>query len=248
MNKKQKQDLFLYGSIITICALIVLTVSFVMPSKPTYELTDVNQTTVDGTNNNTQTTTIGKVVIDPGHGGYDNGASSADGRIVEKEFDLKVAMKVKNVLEQNNVEVVMTRVNDEVSWSADNGEDLQARLDIATNEKADLMVSIHCNVSDEDIYNVSGSEVYANADQKNSTALAKSIVSELNKLKPDMPSRGVKTGVLHLTLFNKVPTVVVEMGFISNPKDVDYLYNNDTQDQMVNAIANGIINYLKADE
>ncbi len=251
MNKKQKQDLFLYGSIITVCALILLTFSIVMPKKPTYELVDadgavVNQT--DNGDNNNQPVYIGKVVIDPGHGGYDEGASSADGKIVEKEFDLKIAVKVKDILEQNNIQVIMTRINDNVTWSTDNGKDLQARLDIATKEKADLMVSIHCNVSDEDIYNVSGSEVYANPDQKTSTALAKSIVTELNKLSPEMPSRGVKTGVLHLTLFNKVPTVIVEMGFVSNPKDVDYLMNNETQNKMVEAIANGIINHLKADE
>ena len=248
MNKKQKQNLFLYGSIITVCALILLTFSFVMPDKPTYELvdTEVDSTTV--VNNNSQPTYIGTVVLDPGHGGYDVGASSADGRIVEKEFDLKIAIKVKDILEQNGVKVIMTRINDDVTWSNDNGKDLQARLDIATKEKADLMVSIHCNVSDEDIYNVSGSEVYANAEQKTSTALANSIVSELNKLSPEMPSRGVKTAVLHLTLFNKVPTVIVEMGFVSNPKDVEYLLKNETQNKMVEAIANGIINHLKTDE
>ena len=244
MNNKQKQDLFLYGSIITVCALILLTFSFLMPEKPTYQLVESEGIT----DNSARPTYIGTVVLDPGHGGYDEGASSEDGRIVEKEFDLKVAIKVKDVLEQNGVQVIMTRINDDVTWSTDNGKDLQARLDIATKEKADLMVSLHCNVSDVDIYNVSGSEVYANADQKTSTALAKSIVAELNKLSPEMPSRGVKTGVLHLTLFNKVPTVIIEMGFVSNPKDVDYLLNNETQNRMVEAIANGIINHLKADE
>jgi len=248
MNKKQ--NYFLFGIVGIVCALILLTCSFLMPEKPAYSVSSVDGNVVNQNNDsgNVRPTYIGTVVIDPGHGGYDNGASSADGRIVEKDFDLKIAIKVKDVLEANGVQVVMTRINDDISWPADNGKDLQARLDIATKENADLMVSIHCNVSDEDIYNVSGSEVYANAEQKKSTALAKSIVAELDQLRPDMPSRGVKTAVLHLTLFNKVPTVIVEMGFVSNPKDVDYLINNDTQSKMVNAIANGIINYLKTDE
>ena len=254
MNKKQNYSIF--GLIAVICALVLLTCSFLMPPKPTYEVVNIDETQVNqndtnvntSNENNNQQTYTGVVVLDPGHGGYDNGASSADGRIVEKEFDLKIAMRVKTILESKGIKVILTRTNDNVSWPSDNGKDLQARLDIATNANANLMVSIHCNVSDEDIYNVSGSEVYANADQANSTSLAKSIVSELNNLKPEMPSRGVKTAKLHLTLFNKVPTVIVEMGFISNPKDVEYLMNDVTQTKMVDAIANGILNYLKTDE
>ena len=249
MNKKQNYSIF--GLIGVICALVLFTCSFLMPPKPTYEVANLDQIEVnnnDTNENNHQQTYSGVVVLDPGHGGYDEGASSADRRIVEKEFDLKVALRVKDVLESKGVKVIMTRINDDITWPNDNGKDLQARLDIATNENADLMVSIHCNVSDEDIYNVSGSEVYANEDQVNSTLLAKSIVSELDRLKPELPSRGIKTAKLHLTLFNRVPTVIVEMGFVSNPKDVEYLVNNDTQTKMVEAIANGILNYLKTDE
>ena len=256
MNKKQKQNLFLFGSIIGLCFAILFTVSFVMPDKPTFSLTNAQDIDdIEGTNDdeNKQDENIrpvyhGIVVIDPGHGGYDGGAESEDGKVIEKNVTLEMSLKIKKILEENNIQVVMTRDSDEVSWPSNNVKDLQKRLDIATAAKADLMVSIHCNVSDEDIYNVSGSEVYTNMDQKGSLSLAESIVNELDTLKPDLPSRGVKTAVFHLLTYNTLPTVIVETGFLSNPDDVEYLTNQTTQDLLVEAIANGIINEIKTDE
>lgn len=244
-----KKNIKLYSVILGMCVILIALCSFMMPKKPTYSTSEASLASEDQIETNDDTTdtvqNIGFVVIDPGHGGYDVGSSSSDSRIVENTFDLMIATKVKDLLEEQGVKVLMTRTSDEVSWPSDNVQDLQARVDIASNSGADLMVSIHCNSSDEDPLNVSGSEVYANSKQEDSVSLAESIVEALDALEPGLKSRGVKHGAFHITTYNTIPTVIVEMGFLSNPDDVDYLLNEDTQNLLCEKIAEGIINELK---
>lgn len=246
---KKYKNIKLYSVILGLAAILLVLCSFAMPDFPTYTLEKMADDKNDKTEENHVPVFSGEnvpyVVIDPGHGGYDEGGSSSDGRIVENEFDLMVSNKIKVLLEKEGIKVLMTRTSDDVSWPSNNIEDLQARLDIATNAGADLMVSIHCNSSDVDPLDVSGSEVYANSKQANSVSLAESIVASLDELEPKLPSRGVKQGALHLLTFNTIPTVIVEMGFLSNPDDVNYLLNEETQNQLCKKIAEGIIKELK---
>lgn len=239
---KNKQNIKLYSVILGLSVILIAICAFMMPKFPTYTQSEMGTTTDNPTFTGDD---VPYVVIDPGHGGYDIGGQSSDGRIVENEYDLIVSNKIKTLLEKEGVKVLLTRTSDEVTWPSDNIKDLQARLDIATESGAELMVSIHCNSSEEDPLNVSGSEVYANSKQNGSVSLAESIVASLDALEPELPSRGVKQGALHLLTFNTIPTVIVEMGFLSNPDDVNYLYNEDTQNQLCEKIAEGIINELK---
>lgn len=241
----KKSDLKLYGVLLGLCCALVLMCAFMMPKFPSYTQEQLN---VPNTDENTPTFSgddVPLVVIDPGHGGYDEGGRSSDGRIVENVYDLMMSNKIKALLEKEGIQVIMTRTSEEVSWSDRNVEDLQARIDIADNAGADMMVSIHCNSNDEDPLNVTGSEVYVNTKQSSSTSLGESIVEALNDLQPGLTSRGIRHGHLHLLTYNTVPTVIVEMAFLSNPKDVDYLCNVDNQNLMCEKIAEGIINELK---
>lgn len=235
MNKYQKKILTLISMIGVVVLAITLIASQTMDKAPTYEVTQLESEI---------TKFPGKlVVIDPGHGGYDDGSIGLDGTF-EKELTLTVSKKVRDILQTHNVTVKMTRDSDEVSWVNDNEEDLQARLDIATKADADLMVSLHCNFSEEEPKYVMGSEIYANQEQKDSLKLAKSITEELKKLSPQLENRNIKFDPLHLTYFNTVPTIIVEMGFISNQDDLNYLKNESSQDILAEKIAQGILNYL----
>ena len=180
------------------------------------------------------------------HGGYDNGSSSENG-VVEKELNLEISMNVRDLLEENGIHVVLTRDSDEISWPDDNVEDLQARLDIAAAAQAQLMVSLHCNISEEDPENVKGSEIYVNLSQSDSLALAEAINAQLETLSPALVSRGVKTGQFHLLTYNTLPCVIVEMGFLSNADDVSYLTGENTQALLCHAIVDGIMSQIKAD-
>ena len=244
MKKRIKQNLTLMGVIGVICTLILVLFAFMMPPNP-FALPTVTKMEAEADPKETGNKPI--VVIDPGHGGYDEGSSSVSG-VIEKDINLEISMKIKALLEEEGVNVVLTRDSDEVSWGNSNVEDLQARLDIATNAQAAMMVSIHCNISDEDMENVKGSEVYTNMSQQASVDLAEAINAQLEKLSPQLENRGVKTGQLHLLTFNTVPTVIVEMGFLSNESDTAYLTGSDTQKLLCEAIVKGIMDQIKTNQ
>lgn len=235
MNRYKRKILTLSSLIGVVVLAIVLIVSQTMDKIPTYEVAQLESDI---------TKFSGKlVVIDAGHGGYDDGSIGLDG-ILEKELTLTMSKKVRDILQKHNITVKMTRESDEVSWVSDNAEDLQARLDIASKAEASLMVSLHCNFSEEEPQYVRGSEIYANQEQKESLNLATSITEELKKLSPQLENRNIKFDPLHLTYFNVVPTIIVEMGFISNQDDLNYLQNEASQDKLAEKIAQGILNYL----
>lgn len=242
LKKSTQQNLFLLAAIGLICVLILVLFSFMMPEKPVFKEGNIS----NDVNASDPQEDLPVVVIDPGHGGYDEGSSSESG-VVEKELNLEIALKVRDLLEENDIHVVMTRDSDEVSWSDDNVEDLQARLDIAANADALMLVSLHCNISEEDPENVRGSEIYVNTSQSDSVALAEALNAQLEMLSPALVSRGIKTGQFHLLTYNTLPCVIIEMGFLSNADDVAYLTETDTQDQLCNAIVEGILSQIKTD-
>lgn len=185
----------------------------------------------------------GKVVIDAGHGGYDNGAISYNG-ILEKDISLTVAKKVQHVLEYYGVEVVMTRESDEVSWEADNIADLNARNYIANTSNADYFVSIHCNSSDEYAY---GSEVYVYLEDEASFELANEINEEL-KLIEELDNREMKDAdlnPLHILIYNEIPSCLVEMGFLTNEYDADFMMSEKGMNALAKAISKGILDTLE---
>lgn len=184
------------------------------------------------------------VVIDPGHGGYDGGTLSLDGTVVEKDVNMQIASKLKNILAYYGVEAILTRESDEVSWSSDNEEDLYARLDIANQNNALLLVSIHCNAAESDFENISGIEVYANPEQSESMRLAESINQHLSDT--DLNVREMKDGsVYHIMVFNNdLPVALVETGFLTNSYDLAHLTSPYGQSDVALEVAHGILDYL----
>lgn len=184
------------------------------------------------------------VVIDPGHGGYDGGTLSLDESIAEKDITMEISTKLKNILNYYGVEVVLTRESDDVSWSNDNEEDLFARLDIAKQNEAKLLVSIHCNAAEFDFEEISGIEVYANPEQSESMKLAQDIQNHLSDT--ELNVREMKDGsVYHLMIFNEdLPVALVETGFLTNSYDLAHLTSDYGQSDVALEIAYGILDYL----
>lgn len=184
------------------------------------------------------------IMIDPGHGGYDDGAVANDGTL-EKTINLAVSLKVKAILEEYPIEVLMTRESDEVSWPSDNVADLQSRLDILSDSPAEFMISIHCNSSDEDPQNVFGLEVYVNEQQPTSLSLAETLNDSLMMIDNIMLNRGVKDGsMLHLLALNDKPVIIIESGFMTHDIDASQLNDEAFQKDLAYCIAQGILNYL----
>lgn len=177
------------------------------------------------------------ICIDAGHGGSDAGATS-EGRY-EKNDTLKVAKLVKQYLENKNIEVVMTRDSDETTT-------LQERCKIANKKRADLFVSIHRNSAEFG----NGIEIWTSSNKKQKDIqLATSILDEI--LKTEIQSnRGIKYGTIkgentnYYVLNNtKMPSCLIELGFITNDKDNNLLDNNI--ESYAQAIADGIIEEIK---
>lgn len=184
------------------------------------------------------------IVLDAGHGGYDTGSISYSG-IYEKEITLSITMKIGALLEENGYQVVYTRTSDEVTWSNDNKEDLQARIAIAENADADYYISIHTNASnyDDGAY---GFETYLDYSDTTITSMAEQIQENLNALNYSI-DRGLKSteeSSLYVIDKNSVPAMLLELGFITDSDDVHYMSSESGQNALAQSIADGIITTL----
>lgn len=181
------------------------------------------------------------VCIDAGHGGYDAGNISSSG-IKEKNVDLAVALKAGKALENNGIKVVYTRNSDSTSWNKDN--DLKSRFDIANNAKADYFISIHCNTYPDNT-SAKGIETYYRDSDDVSPKLAQAVQSELVN-GTGFTDRGAKAGLPQHQILRGASgnSIMIELGFMSNPSESSVLSTADFQDKSASAIANGVLKSL----
>ncbi len=175
----------------------------------------------------------GRVVIDPGHGGRDPGASATNG-YSEKTINLAVARKVAGLLRQSGVDVVMTR-------DGDNFIELNERAAISNRVGADLFVSIHADSCGDS--GVQGFTVYvAEAGSWPAKRAAEMIAGGMESA--GVESRGVRTANYRVLVRTQSPAVLVELGYLSNHWEADRLVEGSYQYRLANAIADGIVDYL----
>ncbi|MGU8835614.1 N-acetylmuramoyl-L-alanine amidase [Clostridium perfringens] len=175
---------------------------------------------------------IKKVVVDPGHGGSDPGAIGPNG-IREKDIALKVGLKVKDLLKQNGISVVMTRDTD-VYLS------LEERCRIANATDSDFFISIHNNSSSSPSAN--GTETFSYSSTGMSADVAKLIQSRMvSALK--LTNRGHKTANFYVIKNTKMASALAEIAFISNPTEESLLKTDSFQNKAAQAIVDGIMDY-----
>ena len=192
------------------------------------------------------------VILDPGHGGADGGASGADGTI-EKDLNLKISLKVQNLLQQSGCTVFMTR-SDDRSLSTIEDEinkmrkvaDLNNRTELADKLDVEAFVSIHMNTFSDPQY--FGSQVFYSSSPAHSKYLADNIQEEIRMIDPEN-TRETKNGSGSIFILNDVsiPSVVVECGFLSNEKDLSRLNTEEYQNQIAGAIYNGIVKFYSVE-
>ncbi|WP_055070182.1 N-acetylmuramoyl-L-alanine amidase [Clostridium massiliamazoniense] len=174
-----------------------------------------------------------KVFIDPGHGGYDNGA--VQNGFYEDVINLKISKKIEKILSDKGIEVKMSRYNDTYL-------SLSERTAMANREKSDVFVSIHQNSASSS--SAKGIETFHYQPRLDSKELATDIQSSLiNSTKAT--NRGVKTQNFAVIKTAEMSSSLVECGFISNVSEGTKLNSDSYQNTIANAIANGIIEYLK---
>ncbi|MEM8719089.1 MAG: N-acetylmuramoyl-L-alanine amidase [Cyanobacteria bacterium P01_G01_bin.39] len=174
-----------------------------------------------------------RVIIDPGHGGKDPGTVGIAG-FQEKDVVLPISMDVAEILRKQNIEVIMTR-------ETDNFISLEGRTNLANDVDADLFVSIHANAINLSRPDVNGLETYY---YKSGRRLAEVIHwSILNGVNID--NRGIRRARFYVLRHSTMPAVLVEVGFLTGAVDSSRLKDPNHRRQMAEAIARGIIQYIK---
>lgn len=187
------------------------------------------------------------VIIDPGHGGRDGGASTESG-VLEKDLNLAVALKLRALLSELDVNVVMTRETD-VMLADENSthkkrDDLNARLNMAKERENCIFVSIHMNKFPVEKY--SGLQVYYSKNNEESLALAETIQAEAGKYLHGGNSRTVKAADSSIYVLHhiEVPAVLVECGFLSNPTEAALLGTDAYQNKLAAVIFAAVAEHL----
>ncbi|PMB18040.1 N-acetylmuramoyl-L-alanine amidase, partial [Fischerella thermalis CCMEE 5198] len=177
----------------------------------------------------------GKVVvlIDPGHGGRDPGAVGIGGAR-EKDIILPISKKIAEVLQKNGVQVVLTR-------SSDYFVTLPARVQMAERVNADVFVSIHANSAGAGRPDVSGLETYYyDTGLSLARIVHRSILQSVN-----VRDRGVRKARFYVLRKSSMPSILVETGYMTGREDMAKLKSASYRNQMAEAIARGILQYLQ---
>jgi len=175
-------------------------------------------------------TASGTVVIDPGHGGKDPGATSYHG-YYEKTVNLSIARKVASYLENRGVQVIMTR-------NSDTFIELNERAAIANRAGADLFVSIHADSHQNRSQN--GYTIYV-ARSASWSSKKVGIAIDQSMGQTGLASKGMRNSDFRVLVRTACPAVLIECGYLTNPSEASLLYDSDFQDRIARSIANGII-------
>lgn len=186
------------------------------------------------------------IVIDPGHGGRDPGRISVSG-VPEKDINLEVSKRLATVLGEMGAAVILTRDSDiDLSDSSASGwrnkkrQDLSRRVDMANSRKADLYISVHCNAFPGQ--GEHGAQVFSHPNSSESKVLAEYIQSEMAKILQNT-KRQAKQVDYYAIRKTKMPAVIVEIGFITNPHEDKMLRDPLYQSKVAWSMAAGIIKY-----
>ena len=180
------------------------------------------------------------IVVDPGHGGSNPGAVGNDAR--EADNNLAVGIKVRDKLVQAGAKVVMTRSTDTTVAAEGRslGEELQARLDMAQANNADLFVSVHSNSNPDS--SIAGAMTFYPSGKTSDLALTvqNSIIKRTGAV-----DKGTSPATFYVLRNASMPSVLVEMGFVTNAAEAVRLQEDSYRNQMAQGIVEGLAAYFK---
>lgn len=179
-----------------------------------------------------------------------SGAESSNG-ISEAETNLKIALKVQNLLEQSGATVILTRSDENAIYDIDSKtlkqkkiSDIHNRVKIGNESSADVFVSIHLNKIPQQQYY--GWQTFYQPSNQQSMDLAKSIQTNLNEaIQKENKRVPMQLDSVYIMKHVEIPTTIVECGFLSNPDEEKQLLSDEYQDKLAWGIYNGIMDYFE---
>lgn len=185
------------------------------------------------------------IAVDPGHGGPDPGARR--GGLVEKELVLDIAFRLEKLLKEAGAEPLLTRrTDDELAdghqITTDKGDELSRRAEIANRANAQIFLSVHANAFPEERW--FGAQVFYQRGSVEGKRLAEAIQAELVRLLPPNRRRAL-AGDFRVLREAKMPAVIVEVGFLSNPQEAARLADPGYRQRLAEAVFSGLIRYYR---
>ncbi|NLZ49874.1 MAG: N-acetylmuramoyl-L-alanine amidase CwlD [Clostridiales bacterium] len=190
------------------------------------------------------------ILVDPGHGGIDGGAVAKDGTL-EKDINLTISKKVRDLLVKEGYKVIMSREEDK-SLSSEGGtirkrklEDLDNRQKLIRTSQSDMFISIHLNAFPQRQYY--GAQVWY-ASNKKSENFA---VMMQNNLKEDLDpnnkrmAKDAKDSFIIMRNPPDIPAIMIECGFLSNEAEAQRLKSDSYQQQLAQSIARTVNMYFE---
>ena len=240
---KQKYDSAL-GKIMAGVLLIALVILAVVPHEKIMSVTGKNLISKSSIGN-TKT-----VVIDPGHGGGDSGKIGING-VLEKDINLSIASRLKELLEAQDITVYITREDDKGFYpdSGDNKkmQDMRRRDEYINEINPLLCVSVHQNsfTSEKE----SGAQVFYHEKSEPAKLAAEIMQDQLKKTLDPNNRREIKNNTSYYLLkHTECPTIIVESGFLSNWEEAEKLKGSDYQEKVAWAIHLGVLRYFNTEK
>ena len=190
---------------------------------------------IDSSLNENFNTTMYDVVIDVGHGGKDPGAISRIESAKEKDIVLQISNKIKSQLEKKGIKTLLTREDDHFI-------SLKDRIILVENSKARLVISVHINNSNDLTKN--GYMTFYQNNNHESMKLDNYLHDELNQLNL-FQDNGGQSGQFYMLTEPSIPSIMLEIGHLSNPDDFTKIKNINNQEKIAASISQAIKRYLQ---
>ena len=171
------------------------------------------------------------IVIDAGHGGVDKGVVVDS--VQEKDLNLSIAKRIKELNTNANIEIVLLRENDEFI-------SLEDRVKRVNELKPDLLISLHHNAKAD--ANENGTEIYVGIETSNIEASKKKAEQLLAALPVKLNKREVKEANFMIVNKSNCPSILIELGFLTNNDDFAYLTSDKGRDEIAKSILETINN------
>ena len=181
-----------------------------------------------------------RIIIDAGHGGQDGGKIGINDA-VESEINLKIVKLLQAKLQKDQVQVLLTR-EDADGMAEGNIEDLKARVSMINREKPDLVVSIHQNSYHD--ASVKGAQVFYYEHSEEGKEAAEIMQKALLSLDESNKRQAKANTTYYVLKKTEPPVIIVECGFLSNPEEAEKLITDAYQEQVAEAVQNGIYMYF----